>query len=152
LRLTATAAGGSPTASDTVLVNVAESYDAWAARTLAAFSPAQRARSADPDNDGNANVIECVLGTDPAAPNAGPELIHDNGHLSLRYSVSKLADPAIQIIPQISDALGPWREGPGYLNLTIAENLPVSQTRVAEDINRLGDSAAKFMRLKIVSP
>ena len=152
LRLTATPPGGAPSASDTVIVNVAESYDSWAVRTLAGFSSAQQEKTADPDNDGIANLIEHVLGTNPAAYTAGPELILSGGHLALRYRISKLADPAIQIIPQISGAPGTWQDGPAVINDFLSSETSTSFTRIAEDTGTLGGSLKKFLRLKIVSP
>ena len=152
LRITASGPGGSPSSSDTVIVNAAESYTQWASRKLAGFSAAQQAGTADPDNDGNANLVEFVLGSDPAVRSAGPELVSNGGHLSLRYNVSKLADPSIQIIPQISDGLGNWQEGDPYINLFISNEEPASETRTAEDADPLGAAGTKFMRLKVVSP
>lgn len=150
LRLTATPPGGAPDASDTVLVTVAqpfESYADWTARTLAGFPPAQQAGDADADNDGVPNAVEHVIGTDPAAPSAGPELIINGGKLALRYNVADNIDPAIQIIPQISDALGNWQTGPGFLTISAAGTV-----HTATDVNNLGASVKKFMRLKVVLP
>ena len=152
LRLTATPPGGAPPASDTVIVTVGESYATWAARTLLGSSPAQQAPSADPDNDGIPNAIENILGTNPAAPSAGPELTYEDGHLGLRYTVNKLSDPAIQIIPQISNALGPWQDGAAFINDFLVDETPAATTRIAQDATALGGSVKKFMRLKVIVP
>jgi len=149
LRFTATPPAGAP-ASDSLLVTVTaafETYAAWTARTLAGFPPAQQTASADADNDNVPNGVEHVMGTNPAAPSAGPELIISGGKLALRYNVAASIDPAIQIIPQISDALGPWNSGPAFLTETANGTI-----RTAADNNNLGAGAKKYLRLKVVIP
>ena len=155
LRLTATPPGGAPDASDTVVITVTssfESYADWTARTLAGYSPAQQAKGADADNDGVANVIEHVMGTNPAVSTAGPGVINSAGHLALRYTVSKTADPAIQVIPQISTAFGTWLDGPAVITDTITADAPAAATHTAADNALLGAGPTKFMRLKVVCP
>ncbi len=155
LRLTATPPGGAPDASDTVTVTVAEpfeSYDAWAARTLAGYSAAQQDETADADNDGNANLIEHVLGTNPAVATPGPELLLSNGRLALRYTISKTANPAIQVIPQIGGALAVWQDGPAVINDFLVSETAALKTRIAEDTGALGAGGKKFLRLKVVRP
>ncbi len=156
LRLTATPPGGAPDASDTVVITVTagtfESYANWTARTLAGYSAAQQAKGADADNDGVANVIEHVMGTNPAVSTAGPAVINSAGHLALRYTVSKTADPAIQVIPQISTAFGTWLNGPAVITDTITADSPAAATHTAADNALLGTGPTKFMRLKVICP
>jgi VCBS repeat-containing protein len=150
LRFTATPPTGAP-ASDSVIVTVEEatfeSYAAWTARTLGTFPPAQQTASADPDLDGVPNGVEHVMGTNPAVRTAGPELILNNGRLALRYNVSDNIDPAIQVIPQIGDALGNWQQGAAFLTESVSGTL-----HTATDNNNLGASVKKFMRLKVIIP
>jgi VCBS repeat-containing protein len=149
LRITASGPGGNPTAADTVTISVAETYAAWAARTMATLTPAQQAATADPDRDGNVNLVEHVMGTDPTARTAGPVIDTSNGRLSLNYTRSKLADPAIQIIPQISDDAGTWHEGPSYVVEEVTGSSATSQTILASDAFPIAPGARRYLRLKV---
>lgn len=155
LLLTATPPGGDPSVSDSVTVTITpnfETYAQWTARTLAAYAPAQQTADADADADGVPNGVEHVLGTDPAMPTPGPELIVSGGHLALRYTVSRNIDPAIQVIPQISDTTANWQEGSAVILDFLQSQNAAAFTRVAEDVGTLGAAARRMMRLKVVIP
>ncbi len=149
LRFTATPPAGAPV-SDSMFVTVEagfESYADWAARTMASVPAAQRTVPADADHDGVPNGVEHVLGTDPAAPSAGPELVLQGGRLALRYNVAANIDPAIQIIPQITDAAGNWQSGAAFLDETTAGTV-----HTATDKENPGAEVRKLLRLKVVIP
>jgi hypothetical protein len=152
LRITASGPGGTPTANDSVFVSVAETYAAWAARTMPALTPAQQAATADPDRDGNVNLVEYAMGTDPSTRNAGPVIDISGGRLSLSYTRSKLANPALEIIPQISDDMVTWHEGSAFVTEDIISDSLTTQTILASDANPIETGAKKYLRLKIVSP
>lgn len=158
LRLTASGPGGSPVVSDTVLVSVTggtgtgETLAAWTARLLGSLSAADQGPNADPDRDGTVNIVEYAMGTNPTARSAGPELINSNGRLSLSYTRSKLINPAVQIIPQISNDMVTWREGSTFVTQAITSDSASSQTIVASDAGQMIPGAKKYLRIKVVSP
>jgi hypothetical protein len=152
LRISASGPGGTPAANDSVFVSVAETYAAWATRTMPALTPAQQAATADPDRDGNVNLVEYAMGTDPSTRNAGPVIDISGGRLSLSYTRSKLANPALEIIPQISDDMVTWHEGSAFVTEDIISDTLTTQTILASDANPIETGAKKYLRLKIVSP
>jgi hypothetical protein len=151
LRITASGPGGNPTASDTVVVSVAETYAAWAARTLAALPAAQQTANADPDSDGSVNLVEYVMGTDPAARSTGPAFSIADGRLTITYTRSKLADPNIRMIPQISDDMVTWHEGSGFVTEDVTADSATSRTILASDASPIIIGSKRYLRLKIVS-
>ncbi len=152
LSITATPPGGGPEAIDSVIVTAAEDYASWVARRLSSASAANQLPEADADGDGQVNLIEYAMGTNPAAWSAGPELIISGGHLALRYPVSRLIDPAVQIIPQLSPGLTTWFEGAAFLVDTITQQTDSIETHVVQDVNPLGMEGRSYLRLKVVAP
>ncbi len=152
LSITATPPGGGPEAIDTVIVTAAEDYGSWATRRLSSASTANQLPEADADGDGQVNLIEYAMGTNPAAWSAGPELIISGGHLALRYPVSRLIDPAVQIIPQLSPGLTTWFEGAAFLVDTITQQTDSIEIHVVQDVNSLGMEGRSYLRLKVVAP
>lgn len=152
LSITATPPGGGPEAIDTVIVTAAEDYASWVTRRLSSASAANQLPEADADGDGQVNLIEYAMGSNPAAWSAGPELIISAGHLALRYPVSRLIDPAVQIIPQISPGLATWFEGATFLVDTITQQTDSIETHVVQDVNPLGTGDRSYLRLKVVAP
>ena len=152
LSITATPPGGAPQATDTVMVTAVEDYDSWAARRLASANAANRLPDADADGDGQVNLMEYVMGTNPTAWSAGPELILLGGHPALRYPVSRLIDPAVQIFPQLSSNLTTWLEGSAYLNVTVTQQTDAIAILVAEAVDPVGTDGRQYLRLKVISP
>jgi hypothetical protein len=135
-----------------VVVTVVEDYETWATRRLSSASAANQQPAADADGDGQVNLIEYVMGTNPAAWSAGPELFLSGGHLALRYPVSRLIDPAIQIIPQLSSDLASWLEGAIFVVDTITQQTDSIETHVAKEVNPLEQGGRRWLRLKVVAP
>ena len=152
LSITATPPGGGAVALDKVTIAAGEVYASWASRYLSSVSAANRLPGADPDNDGQFNLIEYVMGTPPTLASAGPEPILNQGRLALRYPVSKLIDPAVLIIPQIFGNLTSWREGGTYLNHFILEETATSAIHLAEAPEPASASPRTYLRLKVVIP
>ncbi len=152
LSITATPPGGGPETIDRVVVTAVEDYETWAMRRLSSASAANQQREADADGDGQVNLIEYVMGTNPAAWSTGPELLVSGGQLALRYPVSRLIDPAIQIIPQVSSDLASWFEGPTFLVDTITQQTDSIETHVVQEVNPLGQGGRRWLRLKVVAP
>lgn len=57
--------------TQTLMLEVQSGPDAWLGR-FPSIPPAQRTPTADPDNDGVANLLEYFLGTDPTQPASSP--------------------------------------------------------------------------------
>ena len=152
LSITATPPGGGPVTIDRVVVTAVEDYETWATRRLSSASAANQEREADADGDGQVNLIEYVMGTNPAAWSAGPELLLSGGQLALRYPVSRLIDPAIQIIPQVSSDLASWFEGTAFLVDTITQQTDSIETHLVQEVNPLGQGGRRWLRLKVVAP
>ena len=152
LRLTATPADGFPPASDTVAITVREDFLTWSRRLLPSSGLPDQDPAADPDRDGLSNLLEYALGSSPSSPSAPPEVVLSSGRLALRYQVSRSADPALQIIPQISADLASWQEGSAYLNHTVTQQGDTSETHLAEALEPVGARTQYFLRLKVVAP
>ncbi len=150
LRLTATAAGPT-TVTDLVTVTVYETYDTWAATALASQSAANRLPTADPDNDGTPNVAEWVLGGD--ALNGGitgnPVPIPGGGVLAFTWKRNLIADPNIQLIPQLSTDLSFWQEGPAIFTTVPGSITGNLQTWTATEVpaGRLRSQARVLVNL-----
>ena len=134
------------------MVTAAEDYDTWAARRLGSASAANRLPEADADGDGQVNLIEYVMGTNPAAWSAGPELIITGGNLALRFPVSRLIDPAIQIIPQLSPNMTTWQAGNTFLLDTITQQTESVDFHVVQTLTPLGAGGRSYLRLKVIAP
>lgn len=152
LRLRATGPGGNPVAEDRTVVTVREDYSAWAARQLGSVSAPNRLPSADPDGDGQANLVEYAMGTNPTVRSSGPELILNSGRLALKYPISKLIDPATAVIPQISSDLSTWQEGPAYLTDTVIQESGTEQVHLATALEPLEAGGKRFVRLRVIAP
>ncbi|MES2708277.1 MAG: Ig-like domain-containing protein [Verrucomicrobiota bacterium] len=152
LSLTATPPGGGAAAVDSVTVTVGEDYASWAARMMPAASAASRLPGADPDGDGQVNLLEHVMGTLPLERSAGPEMILSQGRPALRYPVSRFISPAMRVIPQVSGNLTAWSEGPSYLNDSIIQETGTAFIHVAGMLETPGTAGRRFLRLKVISP
>ncbi|MBP7948194.1 MAG: tandem-95 repeat protein [Verrucomicrobiales bacterium] len=153
LRISATGPAGAASADETTVV-VQETYTSWASRVLAAQPPANRQPEADPDRDGMANLIEFALGGNPLVNDAGTlvTLVQQDDHLTLHYQRNLGADPAILIIPQVSEDLAAWNEGPAYLDHTLLIAQPPVQTWQVRDINATYEIPRHYIRLKVELP
>jgi VCBS repeat-containing protein len=153
LRLTATGPEA-VAASDTVTVVINESYTEWAARMLAGQSAANRLPTADPDGDGVSNLAEYALNGNPlsAASTGLPQAAMINGSLTLTWQRNKAADAAVQIIPQITDNLQSWQEGPSVLATVQTGSTTGTETWRSTDLSPPGSKPKAVMRLKIIMP
>jgi len=153
LRLTATAPGPVIT-TDLITVTVYETYDAWAARELASQPAAGRLPGADPDGDGVLNVTEFILGGNPSSGSSTglPTPVPAGGQLSFTWQRNLLADPHIEIIPQLSEDLQSWQEGEAVLQTTMAGTTGNQQTWISTDAAPAGARSRAFGRIMVVMP
>jgi hypothetical protein len=153
LRLTGTAPGSIVTTDD-VTVIISESYADWATRLMASQSAANRLETADPDGDGYTNLAEYVLGgvpTSGGSPTA-PNVSIVDGLLTMTWQRNLLAEPDIEIIPQLSEELEMWSSDPGALTVVLTGSSSTSQTWQATEGGTPGDRNRTFLRLLIRRP
>jgi hypothetical protein len=154
LRLTATGPGP-VTVTDDLTIIAEETYDAWAARTLAAYSSADRLRTADPDRDGLANLAEYILAGNPAAPDAGgaTTLRMENSLLTLEYHRPSSADAAVLVVPEFSaDTAGGWSADAGLIFHRMTGESGGLQTWQATLTEPVTPHQRRFLRLRIAAP
>ncbi len=150
LRLTAT--GPSSTVkTDDVLVTVNDSFLSYADRVLAGAPAANRTPDADADGDGFTNLVEFALGGNPLnASSTGEPLVSVEGNrLTATVTQTKFMDPAISLVPQISDFLNLW--SPGLLIFPVSETT-TTRTWKAQDPDSLGTFQHRFIRVKVIQP
>ena len=153
LRLTATAPGP-VTVTDTVTVAVYQTYNSWAASALSGLSPANQLAGADPDNDGVSNIAEFVLGGNPlsGASTGMPVPMPVDGKLAFTWQRNLLSDPAIQIVPQLSEDLQSWQQGPTVLDTVKTGSTSTSETWVSSEAGTPGARGRVYMRVAVVQP
>jgi hypothetical protein len=134
------------------VATVTLTYTGWASRYLPFATPNNRQPGADADGDGLSNQMEYATGTNPDGWSAGPEAVISNDRLTMRYTVSLLADPPVRVIPQLSPNATNWLEGAAYLNDTILQKNDSLEVHLVETVERLGAGGKKFLRLKISAP
>ncbi len=110
LKFTGTATTPAASAFDTTTITVTETYETWATRNLTGGNASSALRNNDPDQDGYTNLMEYAMGLNPAVPDVPVIYEYANGILTMRYTRSKLADPAIVILPQFSTDLSVWAD------------------------------------------
>jgi hypothetical protein len=143
LKLTATS--GANVVSDTVTITAADSFAAWLIRRGLGSNP-----NTDTDADGQPNLVEYALGTDPNAPTTGPELLVEGGALVLRYSVPTDLDPKVQVIPEVSANLQDWSSLPEDVLLEEVSNSPTVIVYKATDLHVPQDGDPRhYLRLRV---
>ena len=134
------------------VATVTLTYTGWASRYLPLATPNNRLPGADADGDGQSNLMEYATGTNPAGWSDGPEVFISNDRLTMRYTVSLLADPPVRVTPQLSPNATNWLEGAAYLNDTILQKNDSLEVHLVETVERLGAGGKKFLRLKVSAP
>jgi hypothetical protein len=153
LKVTAIAPGP-VTMQDFITVVVDESYTSWIARLLPSASAADRLMSADPDRDGLNNLAEHVLGAQPGVSDISSALTFstEDGHLVLEYRRPLTVDPAIQVVPQLSNNLSAWDENPASVAHTLLGIGNGYATWQARDLQPLSAGQRRYLRLRMAVP
>ncbi|MGD9417440.1 MAG: putative Ig domain-containing protein [Verrucomicrobiota bacterium JB025] len=107
------------------------------------------AANIDADDDGNPNLIEFALNSDPSDPASRPLMLleQDAGNVSITYEKSKSADSAVATA-EWSDNLTDWFTT-DIIETEVEEN-PTSATIKAQ-VSKDGRNA-RFLRIKVTAP
>lgn len=119
--------------------------------------------SADPDGDGLPNLLEYAIGTlpkEPTAATARPDLAiaegatPDERRLVLTFTRRKSASDIHYVVEAAADLGGPWAQidpfSPEHVATVIDDSpAPGLETRSVVDVEPLGPTARRFMRLRV---
>lgn len=104
------------------------------------------ADSADPDNDGLANLLEYALGTGPNATNASPLVLARSGNV-LTLSYPHVGDPTITYhVDATNDLAATWTLD------TTGKTFTTPGTAVHTDTADLSAQTRRFLRLRVTTP
>ena len=151
LRLEATAAGTA--ISETFLVAVYDTYEAWVTRTFGAEIPGVTEKDRDPEGDGIANLFEFALLMNPVVKDAElfPLPTHDPGADALTVTYSKnFVDPAVMaIVPESSLDLERWTGGSAWVREDVLVDDFGLQLIRAGSVQPVSAAGAQFLRLRV---
>jgi len=147
-RISALSADGELISRDVVESTTQEPYDDWAQDF--ALAPAVYGKDADPDGDGVLNRFERAYGSSPlvADPSVRPTLEKVDGKWVLNYRYNSEATD-LSLVPQLSEDLSAWDEGPLHLEDSLLGNEGSVELRQAEPID--GSMEKLFLRLRLDS-
>lgn len=143
----ASVAGGTPGSTDgggVVDPPVGTTYEDWAAAAIPAGMEA--GKLADPDRDGRANLLEYVLGTDPATPDGGDALVIgvDDEGVFVSYTEGAAGDD-VSVVIQTAANLADWEPFTGSTEIVPGGGAEDPDRVVA----RLPADAAGHVRLMV---
>jgi Domain of unknown function (DUF5060) len=110
------------------------------------------ANSADPENDGIANILAYAFGLNPLVRNADPISVGQTGnHLTLTFNRPHPAPTDISYTPEVAADVtsGVWNSGPGYTSQTVINNGNGTETVTVTDLTPIGSAQEHFMRVLI---
>jgi hypothetical protein len=110
------------------------------------------ANSADPQNDGIANILAYAFGLNPLVHNSDPISVAQAGnYLTLTFKRPHPAPTDISYLPQVSGDVtsGVWNSGPSYTSQTVTNNGDGTETVTVTDLTAIGSAQAHFMRVLI---
>ena len=134
-------------------------FDAWRSTHFTAgelLDPLVSGDSADPNDNGIANLLEFYSGRSPKAANAkalfvlGTETIGANSFLTLTYDrdIASGLTPFAQISPDL-DATH-WASGPAHIAETILADTGLIQTVKARSLHPIGIYPREYMRVAVL--
>lgn len=155
-RITISVVGGSTTV---IIVNVVEPLAQWKGRH---FTPQEIAdpnvsgNLADASGNGISNLMKFALGIPPKSnasgnlPKQALQRTWNDDYLTLTYRRDPSAE-GIDYVVEVSDNLGSWQSGPGYLaEASRTPNPDGTETVVVWDVKPVKSSPTRFMRLKVI--
>jgi hypothetical protein len=111
------------------------------------------ANSADPANDGIANILAYAFGLDPLTPNPDPISTTQAGdYIAVTFQRPHPAPADISYIPEVAGNLasGLWSSGPGYTSQTVTDNGDGTETVTVTDLAPINLTESHFMQIVIV--
>ena len=138
--------------SDTVTINVYDSYEDWIDRTIGFNVPGITDMNDDPDLDGIENFLEFAFLTNPLVADSHlqptPSFNSNDGTLTVTYS-KNFVDPAkYGISAQVSTTADQWTEDSDELSLEVLSDDYGFETIRATDRTQAGTVRTRFMRLQ----
>jgi hypothetical protein len=112
------------------------------------------ANSADPQNDGIANILAYAFGLNPLLHNSDPISVGQSGNfLTLTFRRPHPAPSDISYLPQVAADVtsGVWNSGPTYTSQAVVNNGDGTETVTVTDLTPIGSVQAHFMRI-LISP
>ena len=128
-----------------------EPYAAWMASFPTITEPADQVPGADPDQDGLANSIEFVVGSNPSLPNGGVlNATHHGTHLTFQFDRVKAAGEAgFSSVVELADQnLGNWSAAPPEMVQIVDHGTTETVTVTVP----AGSPQGKFARLRVSTP
>jgi hypothetical protein len=140
-----------PVVTGQVSITFRDSYERWAAWHFGLPPGPESNELADGDRDGFANLVEFVLGFDPAVGDSGSLLqpvVGAGGALSLTYFRRYLAE-GITVTPEVSSDLLFWQAGPASISETILGSTVDGEFILVEDLFGQDGMTPRFLRLRV---
>ncbi len=133
---------GVTTTSAAVNITVISPYQQW--KTIHGLTGDDALDDADPDGDGNVNLVEYALGTNPRAPDSLPVTFSSSGSYLTLSATKNIAATDIVWGAEVSGDLFFW--SPATITIETPEQFQ------AMDTIPLRDADKRFIRLKISMP
>ena len=160
-----TGLGGAMSTTGAVAVAVIGSnFDVWKFQNFAysdLSDPTKEATiwgdNADPDQDGQDNLLEFALGLDPEVKQptqqgVATQVVDVNGskYFSLSYNHRK-NEPSIQYIPEVSSDEQTWSSGTGAIRQVSVTNVNTTfEVVVCQDLTPITPDNPRFFRLRVI--
>jgi cyclophilin family peptidyl-prolyl cis-trans isomerase len=149
------------TASQEVAVNLTDTFDTWAARTV--FPNGQNGPLQNPDGDGLNNLLEYAFFGDPAqssqseVPAMGSTAVSPTARaMTIQFPVRKFTSGMVYIVQANDQLTGTWTElwnssqGFAHAQVVSADDQADRTVVTIKDSTAVGGRPARFLRVKVV--
>jgi hypothetical protein len=138
--------------SDLVTVIFLDTYANWSTIHFGSPLAPGAGKLDDLDLDGFANLIEFVLGFDPAVADSGSLLqptLDAGGFLTMTY-FRRYVDPSvISVTAEVAGDLVTWRSGPANVSETVIGSAADGEFIRVTDLTPMASATERFLRLRV---